>query len=370
MSCPFPQPITEELLSAYLCRCAQRYGMRPTIFGREVDRRLRIWQMDCDVVAPPWLVDACAHHLDLHEKQVERMTLGPWLPAMSLARSSHAYPEWIARFSPRPGRQRQVPGLVFCPLCLAASGTFVRQNRLSWMIWCAEHQVPLQDACLACHAPVLVHRQQYSLLMCWRCGSRLTARSAVSSLPTEQGRELQASCLSVLAEAASGKGEDSSLLHFAGMTYVQRLLRQESLRHVWEQQVLPRNREVLGGLRLVDRKSHLEVLAFYRQGGFQPLLDALLRAGVTQRFVRRIAVQPSHLDAMIAQLPAGQIRCVPQQNRIFRARLQRLRRLRPPGWRTAHARMLVGTRAHVRQLARQSTSHRMHDKGRMMTGVP
>lgn len=192
MRWPFPvAPIEDELLSSFLVRSAHQHGLSPHRFCAFHFPSAPVWNRDIDRSAPDLLLEEVARQAGLPLERVVRMTLRGANRATT-SRNANGSAPWINSIGVYH-RLRRRWGLQFCSDCLRDEAGLRRAWRMSFSVLCQRHQRLLQDACPCCDAPLAIHRQMFSIRLCYRCSSPLIQTMDVQHvLPAPLGHILRA----------------------------------------------------------------------------------------------------------------------------------------------------------------------------------
>lgn len=172
MRWPFPvAPLEDELLSSFLVRAAHQHGLSPHRFCAFHFPSAPIWNRDIDRSAPDLLLEEIARQAGLPLEHVVRMTLRGANRATTSRNATGSAP-WINSIGVYH-RLRRCWGMQFCGYCLRDEAGLRRAWRMSFSVLCQRHQRLLQDACPSCDAPLAIHRQMFSIRLCYRCSSPL-----------------------------------------------------------------------------------------------------------------------------------------------------------------------------------------------------
>lgn len=189
------KPLAGELLSGYLCRAAFAHGASPYGFCALHFEDNALWARDIDRGA------VCRYNEILQEKaglslqQIRMLTLDDWLVQLTPADYRRPQPAAVTPWVNAVGvfhRIRRQHALQFCPGCLTETGVIQKQWRLSFIIACERHQVPLLDGCPRCDAPFVPHRATGRMYRCYNCHEMLaTARHATGVSTQAQGPSIR-----------------------------------------------------------------------------------------------------------------------------------------------------------------------------------
>lgn len=164
------RPVEGELLSSYMLRLAGAHSADPYRFYSYLLPGTQIWNRDVDRHPSDAVITLLVDRCGLKPETVEAMTLRAYSQAIDGPRlsSTAGRGTWINPLGIFH-RTRLLNGLQVCPFCIAESGTYQRIWRLSFVISCPIHQVPLYACCSVCRAPIVPHRQVMGTMLCHSC---------------------------------------------------------------------------------------------------------------------------------------------------------------------------------------------------------
>jgi hypothetical protein len=148
-----PAPKRDELLSAWLCRCAGAHGQSLHRFAFEHLRARALPYRDVDAFPPDSLLEAIEQGSGLDGSVVRSMTL---LSYREHLKSSAGKPEALGSLLPltHTARAKFRYGQQACVQCLVEGRGYRRAWRLPFVVACDLHDAWLIDACPACDAPL------------------------------------------------------------------------------------------------------------------------------------------------------------------------------------------------------------------------
>lgn len=172
---PFrPRPLSDELLSSYLCRLAVGMDLKPitflnTVFGSAKN----LLAQDLDNYAPPLVVDRIASGTLHDNREIEACTLQAYTGILITTHNPKGRNPWLLPTT-ITNNVRLRSGLQYCPSCLGtdAKPYFRRAWRLAFVTSCTIHGLLLRDRCPHCQAPVHQHASA-SAIHCFKCGGGL-----------------------------------------------------------------------------------------------------------------------------------------------------------------------------------------------------
>lgn len=163
-----PAPSRDELLSAWLSRCAAVHGMSLHRFSVDHLGAPALCFRDVDAFPSESLLQAIERGSGLDSAIVCSLTL---LPFQKHLRSSAGKPGALRSLLPLPhtARAKFRHGQQACTRCLSEGGTYRRAWRLPFVVACEAHKSWLIDACPACDAPLDPRRAIDVLPACTHC---------------------------------------------------------------------------------------------------------------------------------------------------------------------------------------------------------
>lgn len=180
-----PLPLHDELLTSWLVRLAQAYGLTPHSFcSRVFGKGISVWNRDFDRFAPVTAISTIAAGTGQAEIRVFDMTLRPYLDGqIAFVANEGGIARWILPMGIYH-RTRTRYAQLYCPRCLAEDKVpyYRRCWRLAFYTICDRHDILIRDQCPACASPVMFHRSATDLKHCHRCDHDLS-RSAAYSPP-------------------------------------------------------------------------------------------------------------------------------------------------------------------------------------------
>lgn len=341
------QPDPDELLSSFLSRCARVHGMRPTVFCAFHLHPHPVWNRDIDRSASPALMEAIADNAHVQPHDIEALTLRSWEcithPVSPCRIGSSGMAPWITTVGIYH-RTRKRYGLQYCPLCLKERLIFGRVWRLAFVTVCPTHHVRLRDACDACGAPIIPHRQRVSARYCDRCGGDLCAIGRDPSMPSSSvhgALRLQ----EALFDALTGQRLMVGHQCLQGADFLQgarfvlahlRLLADDYYNHDSGEQRVP-----FESHRCLDRLSLLNILERFLSDWPTHLIRAATGHGLTQRSFMGLHDPPDWIAHALQELPPGRVYDRSWRPRRLRGELRILHRNKPEGWRSLRAQVLL-----------------------------
>lgn len=330
-ACPLPRE--DELLSSWLARVASAHGLGTHRFGlnclgvagaraRDIDRRVT-----AAIVARV----AAGSGIDPHS--VDAMTLAPFEAHLGPASYSAGVSPWIlAR-----GRARRSGfrfGQQACAHCLREGTGYLRQWRLAFHVICERHAAWLMDACPACDAPFEPERATGIPPRCISCSRYPTAGSVGAGPFFSQAGQLQRwldQALQRRAPLMIGSREVPLAEALRGFRFLLRLDRRLA--------GTPSRMPCIERTRLTQRVHYLERLSDVLSRWPGEVVHAAERAGVSsdpfpgEHCPEWVLGPLMHLRAPRSRRKAPAV----QEDPV----LVKLRRRRPPNWRSRHAHRLV-----------------------------
>lgn len=193
-----PTPFDDELLSSWLIRIANAYGMKLQTFCNILWPGRPIWSRDIDRCADGEFLASISRTLGTPRVQLESMLLRSYAGRLFSRFNLSGNTRWIMPLGIFH-RIRRRTGLQFCPECLRAVPYFRKQWRLSLFVMCAFHERLLLDCCPACRAPIQIHRcdigreaiSRVDCASCYACGLNLrtvTAARVPGGIAAQQRR--------------------------------------------------------------------------------------------------------------------------------------------------------------------------------------
>lgn len=306
------RPLVEpgELLSPYLVRAAHLHGMSPSRFVSYYLPRAQVWTRDVDLYAPEGTLRAIAQSCGSSIDLVRAMTLPSVLPRVDgTAQPMPRHSTWFTSLGMH-GRSRTGYGLQYCPLCLQASGAFLKIWRLSFVVACSEHCRMLEDRCNACGAPVALHKSVRGTTVCHRCGMSLSrpSRQQAGSLVNES-LNVQQEFLDLLQQ------EQVRVLNmfvdrsefFAGLAMMLRIVREKMHSHrtdfdVYDHAVIDSHEALRSAAAVVRIRLCSRLLDVVRRWP-DAFVQNAATLGFTQVAFARLGEAPPWLREQIEQLP-------------------------------------------------------------------
>jgi hypothetical protein len=170
----------DELLSSFLARVVFAHCSTPHRFLNLFWPNRPIWNRDIDRDPDAqWLVDV-ASLMGLTPEEIEGLTLREHRRALVSAKEATPGDTPFLLSVGVFHRKRRLHGLQYCPLCLGEGPAYFRREwRLTFIVGCDRHKVPLRDACPHCDAIVMPHRlAKRGLEFCYSCGKNIAESSA------------------------------------------------------------------------------------------------------------------------------------------------------------------------------------------------
>lgn len=172
---PFrPRPLSDELLSSYLCRLAVGMDLKPitflnTVFGSGKN----LLAQDLDNFAPARIVERVALGTLRDPEEIMACTFRAYTGTLLTTHNPRGRNPWLLPTSIDNNMRRRT-GLQYCPACLASDPKpyFRRRWRLAFVTSCTTHGWMLRDRCPNCQAPVHQHSAA-SAAHCFKCGNSL-----------------------------------------------------------------------------------------------------------------------------------------------------------------------------------------------------
>lgn len=332
-----PIPASEELLTSYLARAACQQGVGAYRYCSYHLRNIPVWDRDFDRSASDAALQKIAALFDVEYVQICAMTLRIFEPPGSRFGIS----PWINAAGCRLDSIRSY-GLQYCPQCLSEEPVFRRNWRLSCVVACERHRRFLLDSCVVCGASAVPHRARISTIRCYICGAWLTTsvQSEEEFIPFEMQQKLLMAmtnqCVTLFGRPVTG----ADLMRCAaGLIGIVRG-RVRNGRVISDNAADGLSPVRIELMRIRDRTSILTLLdrAFLR--GHSGLDHFCQQFGMTQDHFRLLGALPTWLSGCVMQLPAG-ARRPRRRSKSPEAELVDIRRQRKPGWREAHAKLLV-----------------------------
>lgn len=300
-------PANDEVLSSYLVRRAHRHGLSPHRFVRRQFAGAEVWTRDIDSSLGVDLLSKIASSLSLGEATVRSMTLyglvGASSPADEKWRDCRSWVNSVGVYH----RMRTNFGLQYCPVCLQTEPLFLRHWRLCCAFVCPQHGVFLQDCCVSCGAPIILHRNKISIDRCWKCGSSLCIVSSQRPPVTADVLSLQSHLMSCIDSYMVSVG--SVLVpreHFVrGATIIMRILKEYIRRHACQWMCSGSSEALRFELRLLrapERLRLFEMLMELLDDWPANFLQFAWSANVTQIAVNRCGNVPEWVGTAVKQL--------------------------------------------------------------------
>ncbi len=169
----------DQTLTSWLLVLCRNHGAKPQSLGHQLWPRCSIWNRDFDRTVANSTLRAIAEVTGLEFETLESMTLRGMARRYSSSehdagRQAGILPVGIYH------RVRLAHGQQFCPECLGQPTPYLRREwRSEFAVACRQHEILLKDACPACDAPFIPHRNR-SLLQarCHRCLASLCDQPA------------------------------------------------------------------------------------------------------------------------------------------------------------------------------------------------
>lgn len=302
---PAIQP--DQTLTSWLLLLCRNHGAKPQSLGHLLWPRCAIWNRDFDRTVPDSTLRAIAEVTGLAIETVESMTLRELV-----RRSGHEI-----RIEGRQAgllpvgiyhRVRLAYGQQFCSACLSEQRPYLRREwRSEFAVACRQHGILFRDACPACDAPFIPHRNR-SLLQarCHRCLASLCDPPSIKA--SDELLRLQSAVAARLGlQADPRSGSTSELLQglahsdhdlLDGLRKLCRL-RASSLRHGRD-----RHRVEWSGLRTRQRAAVLERVSAELALWPQAWITWLQGEGFTQNDLeKRFGPWPPWIRTTMAELP-------------------------------------------------------------------
>lgn len=167
-------PEEDELLSSFLLRQAGANFADHFRFYSYHAPGVAVWNRDFDRRPGAGLVKCLVSKFGLDETAIRKMTLPRFNDGTVERRRkpSTAPLAWVNAVGVFH-RVRRLHGFQVCLQCLREAKVFKRLWRLSPITACPIHSVSLIDACHACDAPIIPHRQLSARDRCHQCYSYL-----------------------------------------------------------------------------------------------------------------------------------------------------------------------------------------------------
>ncbi len=301
----FVDPFPDELLTAYLVRCAHQCGTSPYRFLKIRMPGWPAWARDIDRHCSGNVTARLANVIALEPGTLLGMTLFDADRVLVEARENCrvAVTPFINVVGTRTPKAR-LAGLQFCPACLVDVPTFLRAWRLSFVTVCPRHQCWLCDRCSQCGAPLALFACRVSINRCHRCGTTLTNRAHVPEGPSFQyALKMQTLLLQALYGTdveCNGRAIASiDLLRgcVAVLYGIKECLRQNSLSGPWGQ--------VCGGgprlecLTVQQRANYFALLGWLLESWPKRGLDTAERVGLRQIHFERRSVLAHWLAELV-----------------------------------------------------------------------
>ena len=168
-----PKPQPDELLSSWLMRIIRDYGVRPHFFCKSEWPGVQIWTRDLDKLAPESVLEGLSKRTGTHYTRVYETTLRAYEGRAFTHWNPNGNTRWILALGIYH-RLHRLPGLQFCPCCLAEDEKpyFRRLWRMGYATACTVHSCRLIERC-RCGEPINFHQivgPLIPLTTCYRCG--------------------------------------------------------------------------------------------------------------------------------------------------------------------------------------------------------
>lgn len=172
-----PKPLPDELLSSWLMRIIRDYGVKPHFFCKREWPGVQIWTRDVDKLAPEVVLEGLSKKTGTPYARVYEATLRAYEGRAFAHWNPNGNTRWILALGIYH-RLHRLPGLQFCPLCLAEDEKpyFRRLWRMGFAVVCTKHRIRLLECCPNCGEPVNFHRVAGPLVpltVCHQCGRDL-----------------------------------------------------------------------------------------------------------------------------------------------------------------------------------------------------
>lgn len=197
-----PHPQTDQTISSFLLLLARNQSSTPHELCALVWPEHQFWPRDIDRTANDALIAAVARLTTVSAARLRAMTLRGLVEAMGRTPTSAGIQQGILPVGVYH-RMRHLHGQQFCPDCLNLNPPYLRRTwRLEFVSACPVHQRRLLDACPACDAPLIPHRQN-SLLdrRCYKCNGALVGTNPVEA--SARAMELQRVMLQLIGEGTA-----------------------------------------------------------------------------------------------------------------------------------------------------------------------
>ena len=232
------KPLEDELLSSWLVRLSEAYGLTFSNFCRAVWPKKGVRLLDLEVLPKAEVLNMLTGKTGTSMARVEATTLieyDGWLFIASSARNV----QWVLRYGRNRNGEEPQCSLQYCPECLKEDEDpyFRRQWRLALVVICPRHRLQLRDCCHRCGQAVRIirslvndaeQRLSGTSTTCWNCrvdlrdlpeSLRLSAASAELKYQQFLLESLQKGWVEI-----GGDGPVFSYLYFDGLYQVLVLL--------------------------------------------------------------------------------------------------------------------------------------------------
>lgn len=172
-------PLPDELLSSYLWRTAEGFGVKPISFLNGVFGSSRsLLNQDLDSFVSALVLARLCEGSGLAPDAIAVMTLAEHVGRLNATHHPRGRKTWILPTTILSNKRLRA-GLQYCPACLRSDARpYLRRSwRLGFTTTCTLHGIAMLDRCPHCRAFVQPHSAP-CLLDCHACGEGLAAASA------------------------------------------------------------------------------------------------------------------------------------------------------------------------------------------------
>lgn len=187
------KPKDDELLTSWLVRLSIAHGLNLSRFFSIVFSDVKalkddVWIRDLDKFAATEMLEVLAKKTCTSIARVRATGLAAYEGVLFDRCNPNGHLTWIMPVGVDYAIER-MPGLQFCPLCLAEDKEpyFRRSWRLSFVVLCTKHRVPMLSRCVECGAAVAFHKPltgieldlpSHSITLCHSCKADLRNSSS------------------------------------------------------------------------------------------------------------------------------------------------------------------------------------------------
>lgn len=187
----------DETLSSWLLRLARNHSATGHELCSLLWPRHQFWTRDIDRTASDVLLEEIAQTTGVPKETLARATLRDLISATGFPDNPKGYQRGVLPVGIYHRIRRRF-GQQYCPNCLSLKPAYLRKLwRFEFVVACPVHGTLLRDACQACGAPFIPHRNHaLTKIRCHQCGIALTTGD--QEVPSEMAIQLQQVALSAL----------------------------------------------------------------------------------------------------------------------------------------------------------------------------